>query len=467
MLMVFCFQYIYIKPIIMTLIDQTLAKIRLLESDNNLLTEISQGIDEYILEVQAFYKSQGVNVSDKVIRAIINILGVEDAKTEAGANLAQKIKKNPKRMLLTVLDSGVMDGEELKDLLNQKANPSGDANIETQIDKLIDLLTSVEDHASGIHSAGITTSGDVYRIRRLIENFLGDDEESKKMVPALIKFLEQQINGEEPPLYKEDATGKAVVLLSNGQTGTVMVDSDDPELSQEFLDAVGNKMQRVQDNFALNLEQVKATPHHVWVYIPAQQEIVNVDKSVIAPNEFKPIMNNIMRDPTIEAAIAKFENETVRNKLAKSFGKVQSVQRDMDQMNRARGYDIDRYKQIMGVEGATNGVKLEITDTNRRSAAIRVLQWLSDNMSSASSINIGGSEIALNGSVKGNVIEGNDWRITFYRQGRSLTNITEIILKNISEIKYNSFENYKRANALNLQANYDAGQQQIIINNLR
>lgn len=339
----------------MTYLDPTLKKIRLLESEE-LISENKppESYDNFVREVRDFYKKQGMDVSYELTYKIIDALGIDEAKTKAGASLASRIQKDPNRLLTAILDEKGVTVDFIKKMINNNKNPSGDPDIMQKIDTMVDAMIKAEGHASASHSINTVMSSDLYEIKEFMRRIY---EEIQK----------KQSSGSSAPSNRGGYMGKQIHFIKpdgSAGVGTVLVDSDDPSLSQEYLDSVtGRQKQNTPDTETQNtsdtgtekqnisegnstgdqipdrVEEVQQTSNTLWIQCDGQ--IYEVDKSVIIDEALSNRIKNLMRDSELFFKAIdglNYGGEKMKRKVARSQGGLEYYQDKADEVGKKVGF---------------------------------------------------------------------------------------------------------------------------------
>ena len=475
----------------MTAVDSILNKMRLLESQyGELMSEQSQSWDEFIQGIQKYYEQQGVkNIPPNMIELLIKTIGIENAQSAAGKTMLQNMKKNPNRFLNNIMSSYNVDYNKVKDTFNEKLNTSDDKELKDMLGWVLDQMIAVESHASASHSLLDTMSPDLYSIRqsqdkqlRLIMIAL---KKLSKNTPQLMKAIENMARmltkqkEEGSPLNGKDLTNK-YVYLSDGHEGTVIIDSDDKGLTQEGLNAIADQFKSVIPNVSFDLNVIKAMKvPHVWILTndrliyeatnAVSAKIIDVDKTAVLPVEFKPIIDALEEDPEtyLSAAkiIAKMTAGKERNELVDAFGSMKHSRKKMDNLSRDLGYDVDKYRGMMGITGdqnEKNRIRLPITSTGGVSAASRVLHWIKD--IKPSYLQLTEKEVFLFGVMNGLVLKTPDFSIEFFKRPPQLNYIHAITIYNA---KAEDFERYAKMKMRGMNLDIKQEGNNIRISNIR
>lgn len=297
-------------------LDTTLQTIRKFNADyTHLLAEANdagfQSMDEFYKEVKQFYAGQGVTVSDKLIKFIVDVYGVEAAKKPDIMQNTKNIMKNPQRFLTNVMKALGVDANAMAQKVNQTGNPQNDPNIAKAIPKFLQLMQSIESHVSGSHSVLDTISTDQYDQLQLFRSTVQRAERSLRkagvanartqqaMLAELIRIGNARLTGQKSGGRSGDLfeANKTVKFLYNGQIveGTVLLDSD-TQIDQAYLDGINTNGQIIKE--PLDEIQSPALAGHIWVQYQGQVFVVN--KATLPKEELSEQMADFIPNMTDE-----------------------------------------------------------------------------------------------------------------------------------------------------------------------
>jgi hypothetical protein len=278
-------------------LDTTLQNVRRFNSNYaRLLFEAEeqgfQSMEDFYDEVKRFYAEQGVTVSDKVIKFIVDVFGAESANNPQMAQIGKSIFKNPKRFLSTVEKALGVNAPQLAQKIDDTANQNDNPQVVQALTQLLGVMEKIEQHASGSHSVLDTISTDLYDIKQNLVATAGRAAQSvdeleaqqgltelvqamKEIVPELQRIAKAQLNKNEPSAYDgQDLSNDDLKFFQNGQLieGRVLLDSDSPLLSQEVIDGINNG--KNPPWIVETIEEIKQMPHTVWVYVGGKVYVV-------------------------------------------------------------------------------------------------------------------------------------------------------------------------------------------------
>lgn len=409
----------------MTSLDPTLTKMRLFEESSfDLLTEKAQDWTDFVKEIQAYYQKKGkIYVPDKMVNELIRILGIEKVKSVGGVSIAKAMQKYG--IGFTTVDNA----------LNSKLNPSQDENISNKIDQLLKVMMQVETNTSATRSAQELQSADVYAMLKLIERRLPNQRR------LVAKRRAEQPKHENGSIYdNQDLTSKTV-LLTSGDYGTVIIDSDDQQgLSQASLDVIANKLQSIVPGVKFSETDIKAKPHHIWVLTVASA-LIDVKKTQIESPEYKPIF-----DAYKELTAKEKEDEIKAQQQAKyddAFIKSQShsLAKDTSNMNKISsdiGFDMGKIYAAGGRDGSNligNQIKLSVGQTMGNSSAKLIFDWIA---SAKGNNNIRSTRdmVTLKGEMQGTRLSNSDFSVQFSGDQPALKNVQSIFINNVTQDEF-------------------------------
>lgn len=404
--------------------DQTLQKIRKFNSEyTTLLAEANnagfQSMEDFYKEVKQFYAKQGVTVSDKLIKFIVDVFGVEAAKNPQIAQTTKNIFKNPQRFLTNVQQALGLDVNELAKQVEAKGNPNHDPNITKMIPQFLQLMQSIESHASGSHSTLDTISTDMYDVKQMVQSSFDRAEQStqkvgggsnrvfRKMLIELKRIANAKLSGKnDSPLNAKDLTGEDVSFQQGltTLTGKVLVDSGSKTLSQDHLDALNQNGQVITQT----LQEIQQMPNTVWVQVSGQvyvvkkaellsPEVANAMADFIpnATNEIKSLLQvpKVFFQPlTGELGKRDKGDDRTRRKIAHSLGRSSYSAEKADDIASRMGF-----RRTEDSDEESEGEWYSpLNDGSDKVPVMIVLRWISDNYND-SGIEIEGDNLSVTG----------------------------------------------------------------------
>lgn len=429
----------------MTNLDPTLIKIRLLESDSeNIINEIAQTMDQVKSEVKAELIKSGVKINDKIVDILFKIYGLDAQKTPEAVATVKNIMKNPKRWLIDIMQGLGVSLEDLSNTVNQQANTNQDPQVEQAIGAALSLLQQIELNTSATRSAAEMQSSDIYAQIEYLKHISGGITGMTQQMSELVNIMTLAAKAAETnkhPLYGSDQTGKHVTITTEMKDGTVIIDSDDKSLDQAAINLIANTLAQRGIQFTPpTMSGTTLSPdHHVWVLIPETKEVIDADKSVLAPASFKAIMSTVVqKSPNAARLIAQISTE-VQSEVAKGFGALRLSNKQSDDAARRMGWKPEEYRQIMGVnlgyELDASEIKLEITSGAYDRPANKILNFIGRTNSVVQPTD---KYVILNGKIENNIFIGKDLEISFIKMPPKLDYIKTITFK-ADEQQLNNF----------------------------
>jgi len=403
--------------------DPTLVKIRLMESSRNiLLTEAAQTMADVKAEVKAELLKSGVNVSDKIVDILFKLYGLDDHKTPEQVAVVKNIIKNPKRWITDIMQGLGVSLQDLTATVNQQANASQDPQIAQAIGAALSLLQQIELNTSATRSATEMQSTDIYSQIEYLKHMAGSMTGMTEQMTELVNIMTTAAKAAETgkhPLYGVDQTGKHVTVTTEMKDGTVIIDSDNKSLDQAALNLIANTLAQkgIQFTPPAMSGNTLSPEHHAWVLIPETKEIVDVDKSALAPAHFKAVMSTVIhQNPTAAKVIAQIADETEQKAIAHIFGKLRLATKQSDYAARKMGYNPDKYREIMGVnlgyDLGGKGITMQITSGAYDRPAFKLLSFIGEN---SDVVQLTDKYVILNGKMENNIFIGNGLEMKFIK----------------------------------------------------
>jgi hypothetical protein len=407
----------------MTNLDSTLQKVRLMETDQGrLLLEVAQTLDQFKQELRAFYAKKKINVSDKVLDYLLLIYGIDAPKTPEAVARVRNIMKNPKRFIDSLKQLSGDTTQEMTQKVNQEGNPTNDPAIAKA---LLKLFQDIEKNTSMTASVSQTISADIMELVRSgqAEQKVGQyfDKEAKlnpKMARLLVmakQFFESQIKaakeGKKSPLCGTDHTGDAVLVIETGKGGTIIIDSDDPALTDEEL-----------TQYNLTVDAVRGKECTAWVRLDeGGDELVEVKKAGLAPDDLKQIgafITNAPNEikPLFDLPTVFFSNtdEKVRRDVIGAASKADLNQKKAQDIAQKWGYDTNLNT---GYDAHSGSLIMPVSQSDLQAPQGKMFEWLATNLKSANIV-LGKNTISINGNFRNGVFTNSALRIHFsnYKQ---------------------------------------------------
>lgn len=416
--------------------DPTLVKMRLMESSRNiLLTEAAQSMEQAKAEAKAELLKSGVKVNDKIIDIIFRLYGLDNSNSPEKVAVVNNILKNPKRWLIDIMQGLGVSLEDLTAKVNQQSNTAQDPQIAQAIGAALNLLQQIELNTSATRSATETQSTDIYAQIEYLKHIAGSMTGMTQQMTELVSIMTTAAKAAETgkhPLYGTDQTGKHVTITTEMKDGTVIIDSDNKSLDQAALNLIANTLAQKGIQFTPpNMSGDTLSPeHHAWVLIPETEEVIDVDKSVLAPAHFKAVMSTVtQQNPTVAKVIAKIASEVEQKAVATIFGKLRLNTRQSDAAARRMGWHPEDYRGLMGVDLGHNlggkEIKLDITSGAYDKPANKMLSFISRNQNS-NAVHLTERYVILSGKMENNVFTGKDVEIRFTQLPLKLNYIKSI-----------------------------------------
>lgn len=472
--MIFLFADIYMKTIIMVTVDPTLLRIRELNKYRAwVLSEANQAgfqdMEDFYKEVKQHYADEGVTVSDKVIKFIVDVYGAEAAENPALAQSTKNIFKNPDRFVMKVLKALNVSPEKLSSMIGQVGNQAGNPQVQAQLTQEIKKLANIDQnvgdiatHVSGMHSMQENQANDTYAILKVIRKM---HKQLKKM-NKLSQQQEEAVDQVEQDVENQGAAKEGNckpskfddLVLTNREinfswsglnyTGTVLLDSTDGALSQEYLDGLIKNGKSVPATVAEVQDPKKCK--RVWVQ--SQNTIYEVPKILVKSVDEANRLAAFIPDLPVEIksifdkADIFFRNiyaaDTKDKKTGVPYsGKDQELRRGFAKGSAGNEYERGKNLDIQQKWGMRNPVDIEgsekgewyspITTTTTNVAATIVLRWLAENGLGASMEVDANSVRVFDGKMTEGVFSNQDLTIRFRPQtrGNDVGNIHNIIVK--------------------------------------
>ncbi len=429
----------------MTNLDPTLTRLRLMESNSaNIINEIAQTMDQVKSEVKAELLKSGVKVNDKIVDVLFKIYGLDAQRTPEAVATVKNIMKNPKRWLIDIMQGLGVSLQDLTTNVNQQANASQDPQVEQAIGAALSLLQQIELNTSATRSATEMQSTDLYAQIEYLKHMAGSITGMTQQMSALVDIMTKAAKAAETgkhPLYGVDQTGKHVTITTEMKDGTVIIDSDNKSLDQAALNLIaGTLVKRGIQFTAPTMSGSTLSPeHHVWVLIPETNEVIDVDKSVLAPASFKAIMSTVSQQSPNAARLIAQISTAAQAEVAKGFGKLRLSNKQSDDAARRMGWKPDAYREIMGVnlgyELDAREIKLEITSGAYDRPANKMLNFIGRTNNVVKPTD---KYVILNGKIENNIFIGKDLEISFIKMPPKLDYIKTIKFK-ADEHQLNNF----------------------------
>jgi len=321
--------------------DQMLLKIRALNSEENrLITEATiqgdQELEQIVKLTKDFYAKLGITASEALINAVIKIYGKGPAIA-----LARKLKKNPTHFIGQIFKEMGLDATAMAQQVNANSNQSNDPAVMAAI---LAALEKIESSASATRSVNEVMSADLFAILQKI--------------PELMEYVmknEKQAKGENVGTEYDniDLTNREVTFshgsLGKVYKGTVLVDSDNALISQEYLDALNkDKNPPIIHKTKEDLEEIKG-----WLWVQVQNTVMIINKTAVHSQKSAGIMADFLQNASEEtkslfqeplvffSPVADGENLKKGNKLiqgvVKTQGKIDHQKQKHDDIMRSVG----------------------------------------------------------------------------------------------------------------------------------
>jgi hypothetical protein len=446
----------------MTNLDHTLEKMRLMESAHwQLLLEISQSLDDFKDQVRAAYAKQNINLSDKAIEMFIEVYGLDAPTTPEAAERVKNIMKNPSRFIENLKR---ISGDNSQQMAQKVAAKGNAANNPEVLQTLTQVLQQIEKNTSKTSSVEETISSDIYELVQKLGELIPDFQE----VTKIMRGIANGTTTGKHPLYGNNLNGKAVTVLSTNQEGTVIVDSDfaDKLLGQEGLDALNKTIKDRGINYMLPvLSGITSQPHHAWVLIPSTKEVVDVDKSLLAPADFSSIMSSVIdKNPRAAKIIAQITDKAEREAMTKTFAQASDIQNKLERAAQGTGHNLQKYRRIMGIDGMekeSNIIRIPIeSGVQYNSPVVKVFSYIASK--NLGDLQITHKDVLLSGSIQNMVFSSPSLDVEFSAIPPSLARITRIIIKATDEETFKELQRYIQKIGLRLTPKMEGDK--IIIN---
>lgn len=440
-------------------IDSTLQNVRKFNSNYfKLINEANdagfQSMDDFYAEVKKQYAEQGIIVSEKVIKFIVDVFGAEAANNPQLAQISKNIFKNPNRFLTNVEKALGVNSAGIAQKVNAIGNTSNDQQVYQYLAKILQNMEYIENNTSATRSIADTQSADVYNILQQLEAAFKRQEQQAQGDATKIKMLEDvlaelkriteaQSANTTPSAYdNQDLTGEKLYFMQGGQLveGTTLFDSDSPLKSQDTLDAInsGKNPPPIQET----LEQIQKMPHTVW--IQSGGKVYVVKKSTI------PDINMIGK-------LADFIPEATEEiksilKMGKLFfqpisGNIKADQKTRRTIGRAAGdfeYEADKIRDIHNQWGMRQLPNQDVEQSGtwssqvkggvENTAAMKVINWVMQHVNDSGVEISGGNLVIRDGKMAGGVFTNKYFTIRFRSSttGYDASMITTIEVKGVN-----------------------------------
>lgn len=454
--------------------DPTLTKIRELDQYRAwVLSEANeagfQDMNDFYKEVKQHYADEGIIVSDKVIKFIVDVYGAEAAENPALAQSTKNIFKNPDRFVMKVLKALNVSPEKLSSMIGQVGNQAGNPQVQAQLTQELKKLANIDQnvgdiatHVSGMHSIGENQATDIYSILKVLRKMRKQLKQMNKLSPQQEEVVDQvesdvESQGEaqqgkcKPSKYDDQVlTNRQITFSWSGliYDGTVLLDSSDGALSQEYLDGLIKAGKTVPATVAEVQDQKKCK--RVWVQ--AQKTVYEVPKILIKTDDEANRLAAFIADMPVEIksifdkADVFFRNIYAADKTDKKTGDAYSSKDEKRRQSLAQSAaNIEYYRnKNLGIqqkwgmrspEDIENPEKGEwyspITTTTTNIAATLTLRWLAENGLEGSLEVDANSVRAFDGKMTDGVFSNQDLTIKFKPQtrGNDVGNVHNIIVK--------------------------------------
>jgi hypothetical protein len=400
----------------------------------NIINEIAQTMDQVKSEVKAELLKSGVKVNDKIVDVLFKIYGLDAQRTPEAIATVKNIMKNPKRWLTDIMQGLGVTLQDLTTTVNQQANASQDPQVEQAIGAALSLLQQIELNTSATRSATEMQSSDIYAQIEYLKHIAGSVTGMTQQMSELVSIMTLAAKAAETgkhPLYGIDQTGRHVTVTTEMKDGTVIIDSDNQSLDQAALNLIANTLAQrgIQFTPPTMSGNTLSPEHHAWVLIPETKEVIDVDKSALAPAHFKAVMSTVIhQNPTAAKVIAQIADEAEQKSIAHIFGKLRSATKQSDYAARKMGYQPDKYREIMGVDLGQDlggrGITMQITSGAYDRPAFKLLSFIGEN---SDVVQLTDKYVILNGKMENNVFTGNGLEMKFIKLPPKLDYIKSMI----------------------------------------